>query len=60
MAEKGMSQEAVGIALGIAQEAVSRRVRGKVEWRASELLALAPVLGVPVADLLVEPTKAAS
>lgn len=52
MAERGVSQETVGVALGITQEAVSRRVRGVVEWRATELLKLAPVLEISVGEIL--------
>lgn len=52
MEQKKISQETIAAALGIRQEAVSRRVRGKMEWRASELPPLAAVLGVPVGDLL--------
>jgi transcriptional regulator with XRE-family HTH domain len=54
MEQKKISQETIAAALGIRQEAVSRRVRGKMEWRASELPPLAAVLGVPVGELLDE------
>lgn len=60
MAERGLSQETVGAALGMTQEAVSRRVRGKVEWRASELIKLAPVIGISVGELLDGTEKASA
>lgn len=52
MAEKSISQETVAASLGISQESVSRRVRGVIEWRLSELPTLAAVLNVSVHDLM--------
>jgi transcriptional regulator with XRE-family HTH domain len=55
MEEQKLTQEKVAGALGISQESVSRRVRGVFEWRPSELVIVAGLLGVTPADLFAEP-----
>lgn len=57
MEERRLTQEEIAAALGISQEAISRRVRGKVEWRGSELVIVADLLSVDVADLFPEQTS---
>lgn len=38
--------------LGLSQAQISERVRGDVEWRISELVQVANLLGVPITDLV--------
>lgn len=38
--------------LGLSQAQVSERVRGDVEWRISELVKVAALLGVPVTEFV--------
>lgn len=52
MAGAGVTQAQLGAHLGLSQMAVSRRCSGRVEWSAAEVLAIADVLHVDVADLL--------
>lgn len=47
----GLSQQQVADALHMSQSALSRRYLGYVEYRASELHALAKLLGTSVAEL---------
>jgi predicted XRE-type DNA-binding protein len=50
--------------LGLSQAQVSERVRGEVEWRISELVQVAQLLGVPITDFVpasaVEPVSGAA
>jgi len=48
----GVSQRWIGEQLGLSQPQVSQRIHGHVEWRNSELEALARALDVPVSDFL--------
>jgi len=57
MEEQKLTQEKIAGALGISQESVSRRVRGVFEWRPSELVVVADLLGVTPADLFAEPAE---
>lgn len=52
VARRGASQALIGQTLGLTQQAVSRRIRGDVEWTASELANLADLLELPVDALL--------
>lgn len=52
MARQQISQTAVADRLGLSQTAVSRRLRGEVEFSVTELHAVADVLGLPVERLL--------
>lgn len=54
MQRKGKSQAAVGAVLNLSQQAVSRRLVGKVAWDVAELGTLAEFLGVSVASLIRE------
>lgn len=54
MQRKGKSQAAAGAVLGLSQQAVSRRLVGKVAWDVAELGTLAEFLGVSVASLIRE------
>lgn len=38
--------------LGLSQAQISERVRGDVEWRISELVKVAELLGVPITDFV--------
>jgi predicted XRE-type DNA-binding protein len=38
--------------LGLSQAQISERVRGEVEWRISELVQVAQLLGVPITDFV--------
>ena len=43
-----LTQERIGEALGLDQTSVSRRMKGKIPWRADELAQLSRVFGIPV------------
>lgn len=47
-----VSQTVLARALGLDQAAVSRRLRGRTAWKASEVRMTAALLGVRVVDLL--------
>ncbi len=60
-----VSQVQLAGALGVDQAAVSRRLRGKTPWKASEIMAAAALLGVDITDLYprtpqTEPSTAAA
>lgn len=46
-----ISQEKVGSVLGITQESVSRRFRGKTAWRAEELMKISHAFKIPLERL---------
>ena len=50
--EKGLSQEALGEALGVSRQAVSKWESGASDPSTSNLLALAKLYGVSAEDLL--------
>lgn len=52
MARMGVTQSQLASHLGMAQAAVSRRLRGETSWRVDELQAVADFLDVPVSALL--------
>lgn len=54
--DKGLSQEELARAIGATKSAVSRYEAGKREPSYDQLQAIATALGVPLADLLPEPT----
>lgn len=60
VARKRLRQAQMATALGMTQQALSRRMTGDVEFSASEVQAIANLLGVPVADLMTAPAIAAS
>lgn len=47
-----VSQTQLARALGLDQAAISRRLRGRTAWKASEVRVTAALLGVAVVDLL--------
>lgn len=54
MARQRITQTELAIALSIPQTQVSARLRGAVEWRVTELLSVADLLGVPASTLLAD------
>lgn len=51
LARRRLTQEQVGVEIGLTQKAMSRRLTGEVEFSGSELQKLAEFLGTPVATL---------
>jgi transcriptional regulator with XRE-family HTH domain len=60
LARAGQTQAWLAGVLGLSQQQASERLRGKVAFRVDELIKVADALGVPVAALMPEPSKAAS
>lgn len=56
LARRGLPQQKIAEQLGISSVQVSRRMRGEVDWRLSELEAVAELLGLRIGDLLPEST----
>jgi len=54
MQRKGLTQARVGAELGLSQDAISRRLLGKAQFKVPELRALAELLGVSVTSLIRE------
>lgn len=54
MKDQKVSQTVVAAHLHMSQAALSRRLLGRVEFRPSEVEAVAALMGVPVADLVAE------
>ncbi|SBT64257.1 BetR domain-containing protein [Micromonospora sediminicola] len=52
LARQRRPQRDIAELLGISVNQVSERIRGDVEWRVSELVLVAELLGVPVAQFL--------
>lgn len=46
-----LPQSAIAGALGLDQAAISRRLRGRTAWKATELIIIASLLDVPVSEL---------
>lgn len=59
MARQRVTQRSVARVLGISQPQVTARLKGKVEFRPSELDLLAQAFGVPVTNFLPAPATAA-
>lgn len=59
MARRRATQGALAAALGVTQQAVSRRLRGDVEFTVTELQIVAETLGVDPARLLTAPPSPA-
>lgn len=57
MARNGLYQFEVGLALGLSQAQISERLRGRVEFRLSEIERLAGLFGCSITDLLAMPSK---
>lgn len=60
LARAGASQADVAEWLGVHPSQVTARMQGRIEWRLSELQAIARHLDVPVAQLVEEPADAAA
>ena len=54
-ARLGLTQVALGKALGISQGSITKRWKGLIPWQLGELDAVAEVLGVSVIDLVTPP-----
>jgi len=52
LADHGITQAEVAAALGVSQQAVSRRLRGQVSFNVTELHVVASLIGVEAASLL--------
>lgn len=52
MARASVPQVRVAAVLGISQTAVSKRLRGVIAWRVDEVVKVAALIGVPLADLI--------
>lgn len=50
--KKSLSGSELARRLDVSQSYVSRRLRGEVPWRATELTRVADIVGVPVTELL--------
>jgi predicted transcriptional regulator len=55
LARGGVTQADVASWLGLNQAAISKRLRGVIDWRLGELQVIAEKLGVPIARLIEEP-----
>jgi transcriptional regulator with XRE-family HTH domain len=58
IARKRVTQIKIATALGLSQSGVSRRLSGETDFTATEMGALATILGVPVGTLYGEPVAA--
>ena len=58
LAERLMSQKAAAQSIGMTQQALSSRVRGRTAWSIDELVALGHVLGVELVTLAHETAPA--
>ena len=58
LARRQLRQGEVAEHLGMTQRAVSRRVRGEVEWNGEQLRLLAQLFEIPVSTLLGEELSA--
>jgi predicted transcriptional regulator len=56
MRRRKVSQTVVATHLNLSQAAISARLRGKVDWRLPEIIAVAKLLDVPLSALIPEPT----
>lgn len=59
MRRQGISQMQLARHLGIAQTAISKRLRGQRSWSVSDLQITAGVLGVTIADLVADAEETA-
>ena len=55
MAEKGFNQAQLARAIGISQNSMSRKIKGKREFRLSEVAAITEVLGLQAPQLIFLP-----
>jgi transcriptional regulator with XRE-family HTH domain len=54
LARKRITQMEVAACLGVSRQNVSQRLNGRVDFRVSELVAIAGLLDIPAAALLAE------
>jgi transcriptional regulator with XRE-family HTH domain len=54
MWRNGLTQKQLGNLLGVDQGSVSKRLRGKTDWAATEVAVAAAWLAVPITDLIPE------
>jgi transcriptional regulator with XRE-family HTH domain len=59
LASQRRTQQELAVVLGITQSAASRRLTGRTEFSAAEILQIAEWLGVPASRVLGEPLDAA-
>lgn len=59
MGRNRTSQSVLAPAIGLSQAALSRRLRGEVEFTVTELSAIAGYFGIPLTDLLPQPQAVA-
>lgn len=52
VARQGVNRQGIAEQLGMSEARLSLRMNGHVEWKVSELLAVAEVLNVPVSKFL--------
>lgn len=52
MRDRRITQDQLAALLNLTRQSVSLRLLGRVEWRISELTAIATHLGIPLSDLL--------
>ena len=57
MFEKNKTQVEMALTLGIDQGSMSRRIRGRTDWSPDELVIVARVLGITVAELFPAETR---
>ena len=55
LAGAGVDQKQVAEHLGYVPSQITKRMRGEIPWRITELQAIADLLGVPVVTLIDEP-----
>jgi len=59
IARRGKTQGDIAAVLGFTRQSLSQRLLGRVEFRASELQAIADHLGVSIAELVEQPKASA-
>jgi transcriptional regulator with XRE-family HTH domain len=59
LARKRISQTKVADHLGVSRQNIAQRLNGRVDFRVSELVAIASLLGIPVTALLSDTVGAA-
>jgi transcriptional regulator with XRE-family HTH domain len=60
LARAGKTQTELAAHLGIGQPQVSMRIRGEIDWRVSELAAVANFLNIPITSLITPATEPAT
>lgn len=52
MRQRGLTQLDLAVTLGLTRQSISNRLLGRVEWKVSELQAIAPLLAVDLNALI--------